>query len=118
MASLYSLSVCYWWVSLRIVHRFCILWLVFIHFQHPGPLAGSFSLLSLRTCKADVVVGIDQEVADHLDQSGEKWRVNGRSVINILPSGLSLRVRQVCPSVFPSGISGKEQLKAVIYLYK
>ena len=45
-----------------------------------GPLAGSFPLLSLRTCKADVVVGIDQNTADELDKSGEKWRVNGRWV--------------------------------------
>jgi hypothetical protein len=45
-----------------------------------GPLAGCFPLLSLRTCKADVVVGIDQETANHLDRSEEKWRVNGRSV--------------------------------------
>jgi hypothetical protein len=43
-----------------------------------GPLAGSFPLLSLRTNKADVVVGIDQVVADRLDEKGEKWRVNGR----------------------------------------
>jgi hypothetical protein len=47
-----------------------------------GPLAGSFPLLSLRTInlKADVVVGIDQEVADRLDKSGELWRSNGRHV--------------------------------------
>jgi hypothetical protein len=43
-----------------------------------GPLAGSFPLLSLRTNKADVVVGIDQAVADKLDEKEEKWRVNGR----------------------------------------
>lgn len=43
-----------------------------------GPLAGSFPILSLRTNKADVVVGIPQAVADNLDESEEKWRVNGR----------------------------------------
>lgn len=43
-----------------------------------GPLAGSFPLLSLRTNKADVVVGVDREVANKLDDSGEKWRVDGR----------------------------------------
>ncbi len=43
-----------------------------------GPLAGSFPLLSLRTNKADVVVGVDRQVAERLDQSGEKWRVSGR----------------------------------------
>lgn len=43
-----------------------------------GPLGRSFPLLSLRTNKADVVVGIDQAVADKLDEKGEKWRINGR----------------------------------------
>ena len=43
-----------------------------------GPLAGSFPLVSLRTNKADVVVGVDKAVADRLDESGEKWRVSGR----------------------------------------
>ena len=49
--------------------------------SHPpsqGPLTGSFPLLSLRTNKADVVIGIEQDVADRLDKSGEKWRVDGR----------------------------------------
>jgi len=43
-----------------------------------GPLAGSFPLLSLRTNKADVVVGVNKETAEKLDASGEKWRVDGR----------------------------------------
>ncbi|GLB44649.1 putative DUF89 domain-containing protein [Lyophyllum shimeji] len=43
-----------------------------------GPLASAFPILSLRTSKADVVVGVDKETADRLDKSGEKWRVNGR----------------------------------------
>ncbi|KAJ6468966.1 DUF89 domain-containing protein [Mycena vulgaris] len=43
-----------------------------------GPLAGSFPLLSLRTNKADVVVGVKREVAEQLDGSGSKWRVDGR----------------------------------------
>lgn len=43
-----------------------------------GSLAGAFSILSLRTSKADVVVGVDQAKADALDASGEKWRVNGK----------------------------------------
>ena len=30
-----------------------------------------------RTNKADIVVGVDIEVAENLDKSGEKWRVNG-----------------------------------------
>ncbi|KAF7326870.1 DUF89 domain-containing protein [Mycena venus] len=43
-----------------------------------GPLAGSFPILSLRTNKADVVVGVEREVAEKLDASGSKWRVDGR----------------------------------------
>ena len=51
-----------------------------------GPLAGSFPLLSLRTNKADVVVGVEKSVADRLDEQGEKWRVNGRyALISFLP---------------------------------
>lgn len=46
-----------------------------------GPLAGDFPILSLRTNKADVVVGVPQDVADKLDESGEKWRVNGKCVL-------------------------------------
>ena len=57
-----------------------------------GPLAGSFPLLSLRTNKADVVVGIEQSVADKLDERGEKWRVNGRyALVSFLP-------RKIIPS--------------------
>ncbi|KAH9893939.1 DUF89 domain-containing protein [Cubamyces lactineus] len=46
-----------------------------------GPIAGSFPILSLRTNKADVIVGVDQEVADKLDKSGEKWRYNGKYAV-------------------------------------
>ena len=46
-----------------------------------GPLAGSFPILSLRTNKADVVVGVDQSVADRLDEKdNRKWRYDGRYV--------------------------------------
>lgn len=42
-------------------------------------LAGSFPILSLRTNKADVVVGVDRAIAEELDaKSGNKWRVDGR----------------------------------------
>ncbi|KAI0072176.1 DUF89 domain-containing protein [Panus rudis PR-1116 ss-1] len=51
-----------------------------------GPLAGSFPILSLRTSKADVVVGVDQAVADALDAKGEKWRVNGKyALVSFVP---------------------------------
>jgi hypothetical protein len=43
-----------------------------------GPLLGSFPILSLRTNKADVVVGVDQAKADELDKIGRKWRFDGR----------------------------------------
>lgn len=46
-----------------------------------GPLAGSFPILSLRTNKADVVVGVDQDVADKLDEvDNRKWRYDGRYI--------------------------------------
>ncbi|KAI0049733.1 DUF89 domain-containing protein [Auriscalpium vulgare] len=51
-----------------------------------GPLAYAFPLLSLRTNKADVVVGVPQDVADALDAKGEKWRVNGKyALVSFLP---------------------------------
>ncbi|KAI0632878.1 DUF89 domain-containing protein [Trametes polyzona] len=46
-----------------------------------GPIAGTFPILSLRTNKADVIVGVDQEVADKLDKSGEQWRYNGKYAV-------------------------------------
>ncbi|KAI6102943.1 DUF89 domain-containing protein [Pisolithus sp. B1] len=50
------------------------------------PLAGSFPLLSLRTNKADVVVGISQGVADKLDEKDKGWRVNGKyALVSFLP---------------------------------
>ena len=45
-----------------------------------GPIAGKFPILSLRTNKADVIVAVDEEVAKKLDESGEKWRYNGKCV--------------------------------------
>jgi len=51
-----------------------------------GPLAHAFPLLSLRTNKADVVVGIPRSVAEALDARGEKWRINGRyALISFVP---------------------------------
>ncbi|KAH7868340.1 DUF89 domain-containing protein, partial [Lentinula edodes] len=43
-----------------------------------GPLAGSFPLLSLRTNKADVAVGLDKEVLAQTEEKDEKWKVNGK----------------------------------------
>ncbi|PCH42909.1 DUF89 domain-containing protein [Wolfiporia cocos MD-104 SS10] len=51
-----------------------------------GPLAGSFPILSLRTNKADVIVGIDKALAEKLDNSGENWRYSGKyAVVLFLP---------------------------------
>ncbi|TFK47253.1 DUF89 domain-containing protein [Heliocybe sulcata] len=60
-----------------------------------GPLVGSFPILSLRTNKADVVVGVDEEVARRLDESGEKWRVNGKGSRAIGHSHLSSRTMYI-----------------------
>ncbi|PWN52319.1 DUF89-domain-containing protein [Violaceomyces palustris] len=43
-----------------------------------GPLSGKFDLLSLRTCKADVCVGLPEGREAELDQVDPKWRVNGK----------------------------------------
>jgi hypothetical protein len=57
-----------------------------------GPLAHAFPLLSLRTNKADVVVGIPRSVMEALDARDEKWRTNGRFVVRC---SLLLRVWKV-----------------------
>lgn len=43
-----------------------------------GPLAGLFPILSLRTSKADVVVGLTEARAKELQAFDPKWRVNGK----------------------------------------
>ena len=45
-----------------------------------GPLAGRFPVLSLRTCKADVVVGLASGVAEKLDADEKEkgWRAGGK----------------------------------------
>ncbi|EUC60690.1 venom protein, partial [Rhizoctonia solani AG-3 Rhs1AP] len=45
-----------------------------------GPLAGRFPLISLRTCKADVVVGLGPGVAEKLDADPKEkgWRASGK----------------------------------------
>lgn len=65
-----------------------------------GPLRGSFPILSLRTNKADVIVGVEKETAEKLDRSGEKWRVNGKCVCvsSLLYVGAEALV-QVCDRV-------------------
>ena len=55
-----------------------------------GPLAHAFPLLSLRTSKADVVVGVPRSVADALDVRGEKWRNSGRYAKRELPVAIRM----------------------------
>ena len=43
-----------------------------------GPLRGAFPILSLRTNKADVAVGVQEEVANKLEAEGIPWRTNGK----------------------------------------
>jgi len=42
------------------------------------PFASVGHLLSLRTNKADVAVGVPQDIADKLDEKDKDWRVNGK----------------------------------------
>jgi len=45
-----------------------------------GPVRGLFPILSLRTCKADVIVGLPDGVAEKLDADEKErgWRINGK----------------------------------------
>lgn len=48
-----------------------------------GPLAGAFPILSLRTNKADVAVGVDEAVVEKLE---ENWRISGKyALISFIP---------------------------------
>ncbi|KAK4050006.1 Hairy/enhancer-of-split with YRPW motif protein 2 [Microbotryomycetes sp. JL201] len=52
-----------------------------------GPLRGLFPILSLRTCKADVCVGLEPGKAEELDEKEPKWRVNGKyAVVSFCPA--------------------------------
>nr|XP_019008982.1 uncharacterized protein I206_06670 [Kwoniella pini CBS 10737]OCF47763.1 hypothetical protein I206_06670 [Kwoniella pini CBS 10737] len=43
-----------------------------------GPLAGKITLLSLRTNKADTIVGLEEGVAERLDKEDPDWRISGK----------------------------------------
>lgn len=49
--------------------------------QALGDLAGQIDLLALRTCKADVVVGLAPGVEERVQQEDAKWRVNGKYAV-------------------------------------
>ncbi|KAL8291312.1 hypothetical protein RQP46_002290 [Phenoliferia psychrophenolica] len=46
-----------------------------------GPLAGKIDLLSLRTCKADVCVGLEEGKSQELDEKDPNWRVSGKYAV-------------------------------------
>lgn len=55
-----------------------------------GPLAsedGAPPVASLRTIKSDVVVGVDNEVADRLDKEEPGWRISGKYAVVLLSDG-------------------------------
>lgn len=43
-----------------------------------GSLRGKINILSLRTCKADVCVGLVAGKSEELDVSDPTWRVSGK----------------------------------------
>jgi hypothetical protein len=55
-----------------------------------GPLAndeGAPPVVSLRTVKSDVVVGVDNEVAEKLDKEEPGWRISGKYAVVLLSDG-------------------------------
>ncbi|KAL7341247.1 DUF89 domain-containing protein [Rhodotorula toruloides] len=43
-----------------------------------GPLRGKIDILSLRTCKADTVVGLPEGTEERVEKEDPKWRINGK----------------------------------------
>jgi hypothetical protein len=55
-----------------------------------GPLAndeGAPPVVSLRTVKSDVVVGVDNDVAEKLDKEEPGWRISGKYAVVLLSDG-------------------------------
>ncbi|GAA5875787.1 hypothetical protein JCM3774_006457 [Rhodotorula dairenensis] len=51
-----------------------------------GPLRGQIDILSLRTCKADTVVGLPEGTEERVEKEDPKWRVNGKyAVVSFSP---------------------------------
>ncbi|KAI5449589.1 Hairy/enhancer-of-split with YRPW motif protein 2 [Naganishia albida] len=54
--------------------------------QALGPLNGQFPLVSLRTNKADPIVGLPEGTAESLDKTSPDWRVSGKyAVVSFAP---------------------------------
>ncbi|GAA6036170.1 hypothetical protein JCM8097_006813 [Rhodosporidiobolus ruineniae] len=55
-----------------------------------GPLAFHFPILSLRTCKADTVCGLEESVEERVEREDEGWRKNGKyAVVSFVPADAS-----------------------------
>jgi len=52
-----------------------------LSFDRAGPLKGKITLLSLRTLKADTVVGLPEGKAEELDAKEKDWRVSGKYAV-------------------------------------
>jgi len=55
-----------------------------------GPLAtlaGAPPIVSLRTIKADIVVGVPAEKAEQLDRDEPGWRISGSYAVVLLSDG-------------------------------
>ncbi|KAK4330351.1 putative Damage-control phosphatase [Rhodotorula toruloides] len=51
-----------------------------------GPLRGKIDILSLRTCKADTVVGLPEGTEERVEKEDPKWRINGKyAVVSFSP---------------------------------
>lgn len=46
-----------------------------------GPLSGQFPLLSLRTNKADVIVGLDKDIVEKMEKEFPDYRISGKFAV-------------------------------------
>lgn len=63
-----------------------------------GPLAndeGAPPVVSLRTVKSDVVVGVDNDVAEKLDKEEPGWRISGKYAVVLLSDGDANRKKKI-----------------------
>lgn len=55
----------------------------------PELRSAGFNILSLRTCKADVAVGLEEGKEAELDKEDPSWRVNGKYALVSYHAGAS-----------------------------